>query len=213
MTDMPAMLFKVDLHVHSLLGGDAITRPEEVVPCARQAGLDGICITEHHDHALSEPFEAIARNTGFPIFRGMEYRAQEGHLLVFGVTAGKTDLWPGLPMQQAIDWVDRRGGVAIPAHPFQTGFFGQCLGKRVLSLERIIALETINASATHEENQRSRQAADQLGIAGIGGSDAHGPGAIGRAYTAFATAFTSTAGLVTALKSGAYEAYANRCRQ
>ena len=203
-------MFKVDLHVHSVLGGDAITRPEEVVPAARQAGLDGICITEHHDHALSQPFDAIARDTGFPIFRGMEYRADEGHLLVFGVAAGRSDLWPGLPMQQAIDWVNRQGGVAIPAHPFQTSLSGRCLGKRVLLLQRIPALETLNASATPSENLRAQQAAERLALAGIGGSDAHGPVAIGRAYTAFPEALKGSADLTRALQSGMYSTHINR---
>ena len=202
-------MFKVDLHVHSVLGGDAATLPEEVVPNARQAGLDGVCITEHHDHGLSQPFDAIACSTAFPIFRGMEYRAEEGHLLVFGVAAGRSDLWPGLPMQQAIDWVNRKGGVAVPAHPFQTGFLGQCLGKRVLQLEHLVALETINASATSEENRLARQAAEQLGIAGIGGSDAHGPGAIGRAYTSFSAPLRTNADLVAALRNGRYAACVN----
>lgn len=203
-------MFKVDLHIHTVLGGDASIRPEEVVPLARKAGLDGLCITEHHDYALSAPFEAIARKSGFPIFRGMEYRADEGHLLIFGVPVGRSDLLPGLPIQHAIDWVVRQGGVAVPAHPYQTTLSGQCLGGRVFDLKNIIALETINASATSHENHQARNAADQLHLSGTGGSDAHGPLVVGRAYTRFPAPLHTLQDLVEALKKGDYQAVDQR---
>lgn len=203
-------MFKVDLHIHTIFGGDSAIRPDEVVPFAQKAGLDGVCITEHHDHNLSAPLEAIARETGFPIFRGMEYRADEGHLLIFGVPVGRSDLLPGLPIQNAIDWVGRQGGVAIPAHPYQTSLSGQCLGSRVLELKNIIAVETLNASASSQENSQARTAADRLNLAGIGGSDAHGPQAIGRAYTQFPAPLQTLQDLVQALKKEPYRAVENK---
>jgi hypothetical protein len=200
-------MFKIDMHIHTLLGGDSAITPLEVVPCALWAGLDGVCITEHHDYGLSAPFDEIARKTGFPIFRAMEYRAAEGHLLIYGLPVGKSDLMPGLPIQYAIDWVDRQGGVAICAHPYQTSLSGQCLGQRVFELNHMVALETFNASATLQENQQAQAAAKKLNLAGIGGSDAHGPRAIGRAYTLFPHPIHTLEELVCALKSRQYETH------
>ena len=199
-------MFKLDLHIHTLLGGDSIITPEEVVPCAKRAGLDGVCITEHHDYGLSQPFDEIVRKTAFPIFRAMEYRAAEGHLLIFGVPVGRSDLLPGLPIQHAIDWVHGQGGAAIVAHPYQTSLSGRCLGSEVLKLRNINALETLNASATIEENHLARTAAVKLNLSGIGGSDAHGPLAIGRAYTLFPLPIHNIKDLVQALKYGQYKA-------
>ena len=87
---------------------------------ARRLGLHALCITEHHDHALSRPMDRIAVKEKFPIFRGLEYRAAEGHLLIYGVRAGKGDLPPGLPMQRVIDWVNQKGGAAVAARPYRT---------------------------------------------------------------------------------------------
>ncbi len=202
-------MFKVDLHIHTVLGGDSAIHPDEVVPFAQKAGLDGVCITEHHEFGLSAPLEAIAIETGFPIFRAMEYRADAGHLLIFGVKVGRSDMMPGLPIQHAINWVNRQGGVAIPAHPFQTSLSGRCLGDRVLDLTNIPALETFNASATLRENDRTRIAASKMSLAGIGGSDAHGSLAIGRAYTLFPAPILTIQDLVQALKSGQYQAFEN----
>lgn len=197
-------MFRIDMHVHTVLGGDSRIRPEEVADRARAAGLDAVCITEHHSWDLSRPFDEISRKTGFPIFRGLEYRAAEGHLLIYGVCAGRADLPPGLPMQNAIDWVCARGGAAVPAHPFQRGMVGKALGSAVLDLEHIVAIETLNASLGDEENRLAADAARKMGLSGIGGSDAHGPQVLGKAFTVFAGPILSMDGLVRALKAGGY---------
>jgi hypothetical protein len=200
-------MFKIDLHVHSVLGGDSDIQPEEVVSRALAAGLDAVCITEHHSYSLSEPFQKISRKTHFPIFRGMEYRADEGHLLIFGVKAGRGDLLSRLPMQKVVDWVHDRGGVAVPAHPYQVSMTGVSLGDGVLMLKGLIALEAINGSISAEENLKAMAAATKLGIQGIGGSDAHGIESLGKAYTVFPEAIKTMEELVLALRRGGYTPY------
>jgi predicted metal-dependent phosphoesterase TrpH len=197
-------MFKIDMHVHTILGGDSAIRPEEVVTQARRVGLDGVCITEHHSYDLSRPFARIAEQERFPIFRGLEYRAAEGHLLIYGVRAGKGDFPPGLPMQTVMEWVDRRGGVSVPAHPYQAGMVGNAMGDRVLRLKGLVAIETLNGSLRPELNQMAQEAALRLGVRGLGGSDAHGILALGKAYTCFSFAITSEAELVAALCAGDY---------
>jgi predicted metal-dependent phosphoesterase TrpH len=197
-------MFKIDLHVHSTLGGDSHIRPDQVVECARKAGLDAVCVTEHHSYDLSQPFDEISKSTGFPILRGMEYRAHEGHLLIYGVSASKGDFMPGLPMQTVLKWVNDQGGVAIPAHPYQRGILGSALGDKVFELKGLEALETINASATFEENSLSIKAAQKLGLTGIAGSDAHGAHALGRAWTCFPSPITDAKALAIALREGNY---------
>lgn len=197
-------MFCIDMHVHTLLGGDSLIKPEEVVCRARAAGLDGVCITEHHSYDLSLPFEEIAGKTGFKIFRAMEYRAAEGHLLIYGVPVSKSDLPPGLLMQTAIDWVCQRGGAVVAAHPFQKTMAGSALGRRVLELKNLTAIETLNASITDDENRLAADAAGRMGLCGTGGSDAHGPQVIGRAFTVFKHRVESIKDLVAALKAGEY---------
>ncbi|MBW2063148.1 MAG: PHP domain-containing protein [Deltaproteobacteria bacterium] len=200
------MMFKVDLHVHTVLGGDSSIEPEELAARSREVGLDAVCVTEHNSYSLSAPFKAISRRAGFPIFRGMEYNAAEGHLLIYGVKAGKGDLPPKFPMQKAVDWVHERGGIAIPAHPFQKDILGRRPGERVLDLKGLMALEVMNGSASFEENRMAAEAAERLGINGIGGSDAHGLLVLGRAYTQFPDAVRTEEELVHALRKGEYAA-------
>jgi hypothetical protein len=107
-------------------------------------------------------------------------------------------------MQWAVDWVHKRGGVAVPAHPYQKHNFNGYLGDKVLQINQLVALEALNASLQATENQMACQAALQLGIRGIGGSDAHGPTVLGRAYTLFDHPIESEADLVQALLAGQY---------
>ncbi len=202
-------MFKIDLHVHSALGGDSNIKPDDLVERARAAGLDAVCVTEHHSHALSAPFDEISRKSGFPIFRGMEYRAAEGHLLIFGVKAGRGDLLSGLPMQDTIDWVHTGGGVAIPAHPYQKDMVGGSLGDRVLGLQGLHALEVANGSASLADNRFALQAAAILGLKGIGGSDAHGLLTVGQAYTLFPSPIRTEKELIKALRCESYSAHFN----
>ena len=108
-------MFKIDLHIHTRLGGDSLIEPQDIIERAREVGLDAVCITEHHSYDLSEAIDEISRAADFPLFRAMEYRADSGHLLVYGVRATRGNLPAGLPMQKAVDWVQKNGGVAVPA--------------------------------------------------------------------------------------------------
>ena len=161
-------MFKIDLHVHTIFGGDSIIKPDELVSRSRQVGLDAVCVTEHHSYFLSDPFKKISLETGFPIFHGLEYRAQEGHLLIFGMKVEEEDLPPRLPMQWTVNWVQQRGGLAIPAHPFQNGTVSGFPGDRILQIKDLLALEALNASLSTEENQMAVKAAIRMGIKEIG---------------------------------------------
>jgi len=197
-------MFKIDLHIHTRLGGDSLIHPDEVVERARAVGLDGVCVTEHHAYDLSEPFEEISRTTKFPIFRAMEYRADNGHLLVYGVQASRGNFPPGLPIQKAVDWVQKNSGVAVPAHPYQQSLAGQYLGDDILKINGLYALEVLNGSVSAADNRRAEKAASRLKISGVGGSDAHGLHVLGKAYTCFPAPVTSMNELTTALKTGNY---------
>lgn len=195
-------MFKIDMHIHTELGKDSIIKPEDLVPRARQEGLDAVCVTEHHDYALSLPLEKISRETGFPIFRGLEYKASEGHLLVYGVKMGRGEMPSQMPMQHVIDWVNKQGGIAVPAHPYQPDMFNQCLGDRLLDLKNLWAIETLNGSATDAENSLADRVAEEMQIGKTGGSDAHGPTGIGKTYTLLPESVSTMAELVIALKKG-----------
>ncbi len=197
-------MFKIDLHVHTLFGGDSVLDPETLVARSRQVGLDALCVTEHHSYFLSDPYKKISQATRFPIFQGLEYRAMEGHLLIYGLHIDAEDLPPRLPMQWTIDWVQSQGGIAVPAHPFQRWSVNGFPGRKLWEMKNLIAVETLNGSLNDEENRQAAETAERMGIRGIGGSDAHGPAVLGRAYTVFPEPIRTEEELVAALRQGRY---------
>ena len=65
-------------------------------------------------------------------------------------------------------------------------------------------MEALNASLSSQENHLAAKAARHLNIHSIGGSDAHGPSVLGRAYTLFPTRIRTEEELVQALRNGGY---------
>lgn len=56
----------------------ASSQPEQLIEGARQAGLDGICVTDHLFIKGAETAQMIGAQLGFPVFRGIEARSTLG---------------------------------------------------------------------------------------------------------------------------------------
>ncbi|MEM3731634.1 MAG: CehA/McbA family metallohydrolase [Candidatus Bathyarchaeia archaeon] len=169
------MQLKIDLHVHTNYSYDSIIKPEEVVFYARRCGLDGVAITDHDtiDCALK-----LAEETNFLIIPGIEISSLNGHVLALNV---QEPIQKGLSVDETVDKIHSLGGIAVACHP--TSFFKGSLGKRLSA--KFDAVEVVNASAfpfKHSVKQ-CEKIASRLGMAQIGGSDAHYGPEIGCAYT------------------------------
>ncbi|MBW7956989.1 MAG: PHP domain-containing protein [Deltaproteobacteria bacterium] len=193
---------KIDIHNHAFTYESA-SGPEEVIEAAIASGLDGIAFTEHNSYTASGMAEELKREYSgrITIFRGAEYDAAEGHLILFGITDnGFMDLGMFAPASEVLRYLEPRGAVAIIAHPFR----GAGRFKTDLSLVKgITAVEAYNGHNTPGENEMALRAAASLGLPTTGGSDSHGKEDVGRCYTEFLDMVTEE-GLVAALKSGRY---------
>jgi predicted metal-dependent phosphoesterase TrpH len=107
------------------------------------------------------------------------------------------DEWlpPGRPATETIAAVHAQGGLCIAAHPFdwavpslgQHGLREQCYGRRQGQWP-LDGAEVMNASLTWPRdtaNNVAQQAAQQLALPALGGSDAHSLATVGRGYTLF----------------------------
>ena len=90
---------RIDHHIHTTRHSpDSVIEPDELIESAREAGLDGVVITEHD--ALWEPdelAELAARAGGLTVLSGAEVSTREGHFLVYGLT-DLDDCPPGVPL-------------------------------------------------------------------------------------------------------------------
>jgi predicted metal-dependent phosphoesterase TrpH len=167
--------YRIDMHVHTR-GSDGVSSAEEIARAAVAAGLDGICITDHHHTYTPEGVEvAVAcRAVGLRVYHGCEYTTAEGHCLVYGVDVDQLNFGRYPAMQDVIDRVDAVEGIAIPAHPYHG--YKTLLGDKVRALKNLIAVEGLNGQVEVQaaaQNQHAMQMAWEEGLMVLGGSDAH----------------------------------------
>ena len=201
---------KIDLHVHTTAYSPcSAMSPDEMMRAAKEAGVDGICLTEHNKIWPMEQARALSAKHGLAVFRGMEITTTGGDILVFGFEVEPLEMWTPAVLKEKVDKV---GGVAIAAHPFR-GFllFGfsalhTCLEDAMENptFSHVHGLKTCNSMATDEENELARKVAEGLGLLTAGGSDAHQTRAVGTGFTCFEDRVADEKELVAAILSGRF---------
>jgi predicted metal-dependent phosphoesterase TrpH len=189
----------IDLHVHEeIFSACSRMSLEDAVTCARYRGLDALCITNHN--SLDIVWSPLLQTVDFPVFVGVEVSTRQGDMLAFGLDS----LPPFTPTaQEFIDFVAGQNGFSCAAHPFRA--WSTVLGNCLDSLHGLDGVETLNGGNDEQENSRAFQACERLGLAALGGSDAHLGRDVGRCATWFPEPVASVRELIRALKSG-------RCR-
>lgn len=199
------MLHRFDLHVHSYYSGDGASSPESLVAQAKRRGLSGIAITDHNscramDHCLDSGLMTADGKAvdGFLVIPGVEVSTADGHLLCIGVTMPRRVNVPALDVEREIL---ERGGVAIPAHPYDRWRAG--IREEILEKMQTNVIEGFNAAVTSKSyNEQAKLYAARRGKVTTAGSDAHHASAVGFASTGFELPELSVAALLEALPRG-----------
>lgn len=203
--DTPSMMLRVDLHVHTRVSPDGITRPERVVARAKRMGLDAIAITDHDRCAAYAHLVAMGladpsgRSVdGLLVIPGVEVSCQQGHLLVLGAS------YDSARKPTARDAVARAhdlGALAVAAHPMDLSRSG--MGAAVMDGLPLDAVEGWNSKTlSRGANLRAIAYADQRGLPIVAGSDAHFAGTLGRAHTLVDASELTTASVLGAIAAG-----------
>ena len=201
---------RLDFHVHTTAYSPCSTMsPDEAAIAAKEAGLDGFCLTEHDRIWKIEDAKALSDKHGIAVFRGIEITTKAGDIVVFGLEEEPTEMWSPELLKEKVDKV---GGLAISAHPYR-GFLVFGFGSMHMDLEQakanptiphVHALEVCNSMVTDEENETAKKVADELGLLKVGGSDAHKPEAMGTCVMVFEDQLQDERQLIEAVKSGRY---------
>ena len=184
-------LGKADLHIHTAWG-DGLDSAEAIVDWVEaRTDLDLIAITDHDEVEAGLRARDYAARRGYRIgvVPGVEITTRGGHLLALDVDRPFRML---RPLAETADEVRAAGGVCIVPHPYSwlTTSIGERGLRRLLpagSPPKIAGIELWNPSlAGKVAHERARVAnALRLGLAELGGSDAHALAFIGSAYTTF----------------------------
>lgn len=205
---------KIDLHLHTR-GSDGISSATEIASAAAAAGLDGICITDHHNTVTKEGAEVAqaVRALGLMVFRGCEFSTDDGHLLVYGIDVADLRLGRYPAMQLVIDRAVEAGGVCVPSHPYKG--YKRRLEDKVMKLKRVPAYEVENGQCATRDpriNKLAWCAAKLTERSMTGGSDAHVATDIGLTYTLFDQRITTEREFLHALRYGTYRPVVARKR-
>jgi predicted metal-dependent phosphoesterase TrpH len=185
-----ASIGSADLHIHTSASDGVATVLEVLDHVQVQQTLDVIAITDHdrldascwayeHQHLYS-----------FDIIPGVEITTAHGHVLGLWVLE---PIPPRMSFAETVQAIHEQGGVAILAHPCH--FYVDRIRHIILNYLRnpqsladvgFDAIEVHNAGILFPGlNLLARYLANQAGLPGVGNSDAHTLGAIGRSVTHF----------------------------
>lgn len=195
-------MFAIDLHTHTRFfhGHDRAAayydpfgyRLLEAV--ARRHELDGVALTNHdYYRPLGAP---AADESAFIALPGIEVSTTKGHVLVVGPEP-PTVTEPGtLSPEETVELAHDRGCAAIIAHPFRNSTIR----------ELDIPFDAIEVNGKHPVTwPLVRELARVRDLPIVGGSDAHYPVEVGRAYTRIDADELTPESVVEAIRDGRVE--------
>ncbi|MFC4436723.1 MULTISPECIES: PHP domain-containing protein [Natrialbaceae] len=197
-------MYAVDLHTHTRFFhghralGDRFD-PVGVRLLARMAqyrGLEGIATTNHdYFSPLDPPAEVVT-------VPGIEITTDHGHVLVVGpdppAETEPGELTPG----EAVELAHDRDCAAIVAHPFRNS--------TVRELEDV-PFDAIEVNGKHPRSRPLvERLADERELPLVGGSDAHYPFEVGRAYTTVDADRLTPKAVADAIRDGRVDARISR---
>jgi predicted metal-dependent phosphoesterase TrpH len=176
---------KADLHIHTSHSDGMAGVPELLDYVEEHTDLDIIGIVDHDDvrGALAARERWAKGRYRFEVVTGIEVTAQEGHVLALWVDEPVRSL---VSLEAVVEAVRRQGGVCVVPHPMS--WLTRSIGARTL-MRHALSLEGIEVAccspAARVSLRRAAALNSSLGLAQMGGSDAHFLQSIGSAYTEF----------------------------
>jgi hypothetical protein len=147
-----------------------------------------------------------AKDTGYPVFRGVEIYTNLGDMLVFGLK--RETRYHLTTFDELIEMAEADQALIIPAHPCR-GWdpkhkHNHSFPEQILP--HIAAIETLNGGNKARSNDLAQEVAAQLGVKGTGGSDAHALWQVGKCVTVFENQIESQEDLLRELRAGNFKA-------
>jgi len=189
-------VYSVDLHAHTRFFHGRRDLGDRFDPlgvrllaeAADRRGLEGVATTNHDYYTPLDP------DGGAVTLPGIEITTDRGHVLVVGPDPPRATKPGALSPEEAVALAHDRDCAAIVAHPFRNSTLHE--------LEDV-PFDAIEVNGKHP---RSRPLVEELArerdLPLVGGSDAHYPFEVGRAYTVVETDRLTPEALVDAIRDG-----------
>jgi predicted metal-dependent phosphoesterase TrpH len=205
----------IDLHTHTRpLSWDSYLSPDDLIERSKQAGLDGICLSEH-DY-LWDPDEVakLARRHDYLVLPAIEINTDDGHMLVYGINKYVYGMHRS---HELAHHVEDAHGAMVAAHPYRRQMpwymdsdrdYREALvrASQNPAYKYCVALEKFNGRGTIKENKFSADLCAYMEMPGTAGTDSHSRSDIGRCATNFERDVHSIEDLIEELKAGRFDA-------
>ena len=175
-------MLRVDLHVHSIYSRDSLMSLDTLIAAVQRRGLDAIALTDHNTIAGAQE---LARHAPFPVIVGEEIKTNQGEIIGYFL---RQTIPAGLSPLDTVRAIREQGGLVAVPHPFDRIRRSPLKREALWAIaDQIDLLEVLNARVTlPADNAAAVAFAQERGLATSGGSDAHSPYEVGRAYTLLA---------------------------
>ncbi len=169
-------MLRVESHCHTIYSKDCLLKPEKLVETCRRKGIQRVFITDHNTTAGA--FRAKEIDPELVII-GEEIKTQEGELLAAFMNA---EIPAGLPALETIDMLRKQGAFISVSHPFDVMRNGHWKPDALRKIAPLVdAIEVFNARCMNAKyNDEAKDFAQEYGLRGTAGSDAHAAFELGR---------------------------------
>ena len=175
------MMYKVDLHTHSVGSPDGGLSVHHYEAMLERGGLDAIAITDHNSIEFAQQLQG---KLGERIIIGEEITTTDGEVIGLFL---KHVIPEGLSLEQTVRAIRRQHGLVYVPHPFETVRHGLSLPALDSIAEQVDIIETHNGRAVFQNKSAAvRRWATTHHVPGAASSDAHGWHGWGRAYNEIA---------------------------
>lgn len=205
----------IDLHTHTRpLSWDSYLSPDDLVERSKQAGLDGICLSEHDYLWDPEEVAKLARRHDYLVLPAIEINTDDGHMLVYGINKYVYGMHRS---HELAHHVDDAHGAMVAAHPYRRQMpwymdserdYQEALARASQNpaYKYCVALEKFNGRGTIKENKFSADLCAYMEMPGTAGTDSHSRSDIGRCATNFERDIHNIEDLIEELKAGRFDA-------
>lgn len=186
----------VEFHCHTIYSKDSLMHIENLLDAISRKGIDRIAITDHNTILGALKATEIASEK---IIVGEEIMTQAGEFLAFFV---REAVPPGLSPEDTISRLHQQGAFICFSHPFDHFRKGHWkIGELERTFPLVDAIEIFNSRCINSaDNTAAQLFANQHGLTGMVGSDAHTIMEIGRS-TLLLPDFRNSESLQISLKS------------
>jgi hypothetical protein len=160
-------LIQADLHIHTKYSFDSSINPKSLVDeLYSHKSIKVIAITDHNTvEGYRKVRELASAYSDILVIPGIEIGTPMGDLIVLGTDEAPPKPWD---VNDVISFAKEKDGVVIVPHPYREYGLGSSA-----KLYAVDAIETLNGSTSLHANKLAKTLANEMGLPGVAGSDAH----------------------------------------